>query len=161
MRSRYSAYAICTDINLFKGINKNQTVQQTTQLSQSAIDYIYHTYAPSSRANQSINSIKAWAQSVTFVDLEIVDAPPALSNTKIAPDHDKAINENQFGYVEFIASYIDGNTLCKLHERSRFIFDNQQWFYLDGDLTPHQSKNIGRNENCPCLSGKKFKRCHG
>ena len=161
MRSRYSAYAICTDRKLIKSISNNQTTQQSSQLSKSAIDYIYQTYAPSCRVNQSTDSIKAWAQSVTFVNLEIVDAPPVLSQTEAATPHGNDQNKQVLGYVEFIASYVEGNALCKLHERSRFIFENQQWFYLDGDLTPHQSKNIGRNENCPCLSGKKFKRCHG
>jgi len=27
--------------------------------------------------------------------------------------------------------------------------------------TEHQFKNVGRNDTCPCGSGKKFKRCHG
>ncbi len=27
--------------------------------------------------------------------------------------------------------------------------------------TENQFKNVGRNDSCPCGSGKKFKRCHG
>ena len=25
----------------------------------------------------------------------------------------------------------------------------------------HENKKVGRNEKCPCGSGKKFKHCHG
>ena len=25
----------------------------------------------------------------------------------------------------------------------------------------HEGRKIGRNEKCPCGSGKKYKRCHG
>jgi SAM-dependent methyltransferase len=31
----------------------------------------------------------------------------------------------------------------------------------EGDLSPNKSRSIGRNESCPCGSGKKFKHCHG
>lgn len=147
MRSRFSAYVV------------------------GAVDYIHKTYAPSCRASQTLASIKNWADSVSFVKLEIIDASnaefdssPNTANTatntmlNAIETHTPAKNE---GFVEFIASYIDGSELCKLHEKSRFIFDDQQWFYLDGKITPHANKTIGRNESCPCESGKKFKRCHG
>ena len=32
---------------------------------------------------------------------------------------------------------------------------------LEGFLGPELTKNVGRNECCPCGSGKKFKKCHG
>ena len=112
------------------------------------IDYIYQTYARSSRAQQSKQDIQAWAQSVCFINLEILSSP-------------QPANDDNYGYVEFVATYIDGDMLCKLQEKSRFIRTEQTWLYLDGQITPHAHKNIGRNESCPCGSGKKFKRCHG
>ena len=30
-----------------------------------------------------------------------------------------------------------------------------------GSMDTEQFKNVGRNDPCPCKSGKKFKRCHG
>lgn len=136
MRSRYSAYVV------------------------KAIEYIHNTYAPSCRANQSLESIKNWADSVSFINLEIITAPD-LTNGLVNSFTSVKQNTDEEGYVEFIASYIDNTQLCKLHERSRFIRQNQQWFYIDGKITPHTNKEIGRNEICPCGSGKKFKRCHG
>lgn len=31
----------------------------------------------------------------------------------------------------------------------------------DGNVTPKEFENVGRNDPCPCGSGKKFKKCHG
>ena len=70
------------------------------------------------------------------------------------------------GTVEFIARFKVNNRIGKLHERSRFIKEEGRWFYLDGEeqeATPPKTiirkEKIGRNEPCPCGSGKKYKRC--
>ena len=62
------------------------------------------------------------------------------------------------GNVEFIARYRAHNALAQVHENSRFIKEQGQWFYLDGDLI---ANDVGRNSPCPCGSGKKFKKCCG
>ncbi len=37
--------------------------------------------------------------------------------------------------VEFIARYrIGGGSAARLHERSRFIKEEDRWFYVDGDM---------------------------
>lgn len=62
------------------------------------------------------------------------------------------------GVVEFTAHFTGG----QLHERSRFVKEEGRWFYVDGDiLPPVAAAKVGRNEPCPCDSGKKFKRCCG
>lgn len=35
--------------------------------------------------------------------------------------------------VEFVARYKLGGRAARLHERSRFLFENGRWFYVDGD----------------------------
>jgi SEC-C motif-containing protein len=35
-----------------------------------------------------------------------------------------------------------------------------QWRYVDGELKNLPSKQLGRNDRCPCGSGLKFKQCH-
>ena len=35
-----------------------------------------------------------------------------------------------------------------------------QWRYVDGELKNFPSKQLGRNDRCPCGSGLKFKQCH-
>jgi SEC-C motif-containing protein len=68
--------------------------------------------------------------------------------------------------VEFIAKYaIDGNDF-KHHERATFRRIDGDWFYMDGDMVKpkpvvRDKPKVGRNEPCPCGSGKKYKKCHG
>ncbi|MBD3609640.1 MAG: YchJ family protein [Gammaproteobacteria bacterium] len=64
------------------------------------------------------------------------------------------------GTVEFIARYQDGLQTGELREISRFVFENQQWYYLDGTF-PVKTEKVSRNAPCPCGSGKKHKRCCG
>ena len=65
------------------------------------------------------------------------------------------------GEVEFVARAIAGDTLRSLHETSRFVREDGEWRYRDGDLAPDAPVKLGRNAPCPCGSGRKFKRCHG
>jgi len=58
--------------------------------------------------------------------------------------------------VEFKAYYRESNSIKLLHERSNFILEDGIWVYVDGKLF---SSKVERNENCPCGSGKKFKKC--
>jgi len=62
------------------------------------------------------------------------------------------------GLVEFVARYANGNKGKRLHEISRFVRENGLWVYVDGEC---HLTDIGRNDPCPCGSGKKFKRCCG
>ena len=65
--------------------------------------------------------------------------------------------------VEFEARLIVDGRVDGLHERSDFVRDQGRWFYTRGDLLPltFKSWKPGRNDNCPCGSGIKFKRCCG
>lgn len=67
------------------------------------------------------------------------------------------------GEVSFIASFFDGRKGKRLHESSRFVrADSSEgsgaWLYVDGKCSV---TDIGRNDICPCGSGKKFKHCCG
>lgn len=46
------------------------------------------------------------------------------------------------GVVEFVARYKVGGKAHRLHETSRFVREDGQWFYLDG--TPHATDKPGR-----------------
>ena len=81
-----------------------------------------------------------------------------LSCSEGGPDDDE-------GTVEFIAYYrLNGRRLHR--ELSRFIRVGPDWRYKDGDIVDELvddivSQKVGRNEPCPCGSGRKFKRCCG
>lgn len=41
------------------------------------------------------------------------------------------------GLVEFRAQWVDDSGACGiLHETSRFIFQRERWWYLDGEIAP-------------------------
>lgn len=71
-----------------------------------------------------------------------------------------SVLSSEENHVEFIASYITGDKLESIHERSTFVFEQGSWKYDSGQhyLTP--STKLSRNDPCPCGSGKKFKKCH-
>jgi SEC-C motif-containing protein len=109
-------------------------------------DYIFTSYANISQQEQSINEINTWAKQCKWIKLEIIDSQTdALAAT-----------------VEFSAYYLQKSTLYQLHEKSRFIVENNEWRYLDGDIITHQEiTKVKRNDPCPCLRRKKFKLCCG
>lgn len=110
------------------------------------IDYLLNTHHPTRREPNERQAIATSANSVTWLGLTI------LATQAGQP-------EDQTGMVEFVALYQEGKQVGQLHERSQFVQEQGQWFYLDGDiLPPFQPK---RNDPCLCQSGKKFKQCHG
>lgn len=65
------------------------------------------------------------------------------------------------GQVTFTARYQADGRIGELRERSRFVREGGRWFYLDGDPAEPAAVRIGRNDPCPCGSGRKYKRCCG
>lgn len=63
--------------------------------------------------------------------------------------------ENE-AFVTFFARYLEKERPAALYERSRFLREDQRWYYVDGT-----SPEVGRNDRCPCGSGKKYKKCCG
>lgn len=61
--------------------------------------------------------------------------------------------------VEFAAFYSHKGVINQLHERSRFVFERDRWWYLDGDFLP--PVKWPRNDPCWCGAAKKYKKCHG
>ncbi|MGA4816652.1 YchJ family metal-binding protein [Pseudomonas aeruginosa] len=76
-----------------------------------------------------------------------------LGLTLFASDEGRVPNE---GFVSFVARFNDNNRPGAIIERSRFLKENGQWYYIDGTRPL-----IGRNDPRPCGSGKKFKKCCG
>jgi SEC-C motif-containing protein len=65
-------------------------------------------------------------------------------------------------HVNFEARYEDKDGVLVLHrERSLFEHEDGNWRFVSGGGIPAVSQKIGRNEPCPCGSGKKYKKCCG
>jgi SEC-C motif-containing protein len=95
MRSRYSAYAL------------------------KLVDYLYQTHHPDKRP-ASAESLRAWAESVSFEKLEIL-------GTSLGGPQDK------IGKVSFCAHYRENSKPHSLQEVSRFRRYRGHWVYWDGE----------------------------
>ena len=68
------------------------------------------------------------------------------------------------GTVDFTARFkdqSDGGATRVHRENSRFRREDGLWVYVDGAVATTPVGKTGRNDPCPCESGKKFKRCCG
>ena len=72
---------------------------------------------------------------------------------------------DETGVVEFAAHFRHEGVQQVHHERSSFCRENGRWVYADGLINPkgqpRRTQKVGRNDPCPCGSGKKFKKCCG
>ena len=102
-------------------------------------DYVRASWHPDTRPSElTLEGGDQW------LGLEIVDAK----------------QDGDAGQVHFRATHRDGDGFAVLEEHSRFVREDGHWFYLDGEhiVTPFKP---GRNDPCPCGSGRKFKKCCG
>ena len=69
--------------------------------------------------------------------------------------------QEQRALVEFEASLLLHGEVSAMRERSNFVFQQGRWLYTSGDQLAARFApwKPGRNQNCPCGSGRKFKRC--
>ena len=117
------------------------------------IDYIVNTHDPDRREDVDRDSTEKWAKEASWAGLEIVDT------------QDGGVNDDQ-GVVEFIARYTMKGGEYLHHERSQFRKIDETWYYVDGEMVKpkpvvRDAPKVGRNDPCPCGSGKKFKKCCG
>lgn len=68
-------------------------------------------------------------------------------------------------FVDFSAYYKVGDGEDALHEKSEFVLREGRWYYTravrTGPAPIKAAPKVGRNDPCPCGSGKKFKQCCG
>jgi SEC-C motif-containing protein len=112
------------------------------------IDYIARTLAPESQDDFDPSAAANWAKQSTWLGLRIV-----RTERGEASDDD--------GVVEFVATYSAGGQRVEHHERSEFRKGGDgQWLFMRG-APPAPAPKVGRNDPCPCGSGKKYKKCCG
>lgn len=131
------------------------------------MDYIKKTLAPESRSDFDMEANGKWAKESQWKGLKILKTEAGG-----ADDH--------VGMVEFVATYGQKGNVVDHHEVAQFRRTEQgAWLFVDGDSHTHpegeghlhhhakpethirEQPKIGRNDPCPCGSGKKFKKCCG
>lgn len=115
-------------------------------------DYIYGTHDPSTRSQVNLEEIKTWSEESEWLGLQILETSGGQ------------VGDTQ-GLVEFMATYAVNGKKTQHREKSTFNYIDGQWYFTDGKVVQETFRRdgpkVGRNEPCPCGSGKKFKRCCG
>ena len=116
----------------------------------SEIDYIYDTHNPETRSEVNKDEIRTWAENSTWQGLEILDVQ-------------KGEESDEVGRVEFVAHYAVEEEDLDHQEVADFVKKDGRWFFHDGVIVKQQimreGPKVGRNDPCPCGSGKKHKKC--
>ena len=142
-----------------------------TAFTRGAFDYIGATFAPTSDAEAHAKGARDWAATGAFKRLRILGKEKGGANDDV-------------GIVEFVATYTQDGKGWDHHEVSHFEKDDDgSWVYIGGNGHRHpegeghhhhhhhhdhggttvrrEEPKVGRNDPCPCGSGKKYKKCCG
>jgi SEC-C motif-containing protein len=117
-------------------------------------EYLFETVHPDKRNDQDAKTASDWAKSSVWHGLTIIGTDGGEEN-------------DEKGTVEFMAHYSQKGERTRHHEVATFTkMDDGKWYFEDGEgVKPTQfireTAKIGRNEPCPCGSGKKYKKCCG
>ncbi len=115
------------------------------------LEYLKGTIIPTSLHDYDEKNIKEWSTQSEWKGLTVVKSKKGQ------------INDDE-GEVEFIAKFSFNGEDREHHEAAQFKKLNGQWYYDDGQVkgtTIRNENKIGRNDPCPCGSGKKYKKCCG
>jgi SEC-C motif-containing protein len=117
------------------------------------VEHVFATHDPETRDEIDERSARQWSEKSTWHGLEIVDTKDGGPN-------------DDTGEVEFIARYELKGEEHAHRERSTFRRVDGDWYFEGGTVRPmgqavRDQPKIGRNEPCPCGSGKKYKKCCG
>lgn len=117
------------------------------------VDFLRRSSGPEVQRDFDEKTTREWSQSATWHGIEI------LATEKGGVDDEE-------GYVSFLAHYSSKDQACEHREDSYFKKIDGDWRFIDGQIqtnAPYRrdEPKVGRNDPCPCGSGKKYKKCCG
>lgn len=143
---------------LIKGESPALTAEQVMRSRYSAYvkvetDYLFSTTHPDHRQGYDHKGTRLWAENSQWEGLEI------LGTRGGGP-------EDSEGEVEFVACYRERGLKKQYHEKAHFKKEDGTWYFTEGAAVAPKpivrtEPKVGRNDPCPCGSGKKFKKCCG
>lgn len=149
-------YAECCE-PIIKGEAKARTPEELMRARYSAhatgnLQFLVDSVHPDHRQGVSVEELEEWSPHVTWAGLEISSATPGETDDE--------------GYVTFTAHFTVKDVPQEMTEDSYFQKYNGEWMYVDGTVQGEEpyrreAPRVGRNDPCPCGSGKKFKKCCG
>lgn len=114
-----------------------------------AVDFIFDSTHPGHREDYDHRGTRRWAEEADWLGMEIVETLAGGAG-------------DREGVVEFVVRYRDKEGIHRYHERGRFIREQGRWYFAEGTIVkpqPLSVTKVGRNDPCPCGSGKKYKKC--
>ncbi len=148
-------YSECCE-QIISGSLSAQTAEQLMRARYSAyvlakMDFIFESTHPDHREGYDHAGTKEWAESAEWQGLNIIDT--------IRGGADDSVGE-----VEFIARFIEKGNDREHHEAGQFRRKDGRWYFTEGRMVrakPLTVTKIGRNDQCTCGSGLKYKKCCG
>ena len=124
-----------------------------TAYTQVNMDFIEKTHDPETKSDIDMESSREWAESTNWTGLEIIETQQG------------GVNDEQ-GTVQFKAMFETEEGPQHHQELSQFTKRDGIWFFTDATDPTVQTfvrsgPKVGRNDPCPCGSGKKYKKCCG
>jgi SEC-C motif-containing protein len=116
----------------------------------SDLDHIERTDAPELREKFNRLDYKRLLEETKYLGLEILGVK------------DGGVDD-ETGQVEYAYRYTRNGQTCFQQEVGNFVRENGAWLFKDSKINPKSGRisKTGRNDMCPCGSGKKFKKCCG
>lgn len=113
------------------------------------LDHVEHTHAPEIRDDFNRAEAERAVSECEWRGLEVRDTSEDVDT----------------GTVEFMIRFQrDGQDFYQ-HELAHFRREDGRWLYVSGEVNPKPPQRrvtkVGRNDPCPCGSGKKHKKCCG
>jgi SEC-C motif-containing protein len=113
-------FSSCCEI-IHQDLAKAETAEKLMRARYTAfvvgnIDFLYHTFHPTTRRFQTKKEIESWAKQNKWMQLEILNST--------------------YSTVEFKAHYLDQHFDVQVHhEKSKFMQVQHMWYYVEGMLT--------------------------
>ncbi|HFE48116.1 MAG TPA: YchJ family protein [Chromatiaceae bacterium] len=142
---------------LLSRIRKASTAERLMRSRYSAyvvrdVDYLEYSLHPERLASHDPEGTRRWAEQAEWLGLRVVGCSGGGE-------------EDAHGVVEFVASYRRDGRIVRHHEISTFQRVAGDWYFVEGEVlpsgVPSDAAKVGRNDPCPCGSGRKYKKCCG
>lgn len=122
-------------------------------------DYLVASHSTLTRTPQLAQELSKWCSVTRWAKL-VIHSFDKVSMAQCTKENVFTIADQRLPTVCFSAFYFYDNEFYMMKELSRFIIEDEQWRYLDGEALEHVNYGkLGANTPCPCNSGQKFKRC--
>ena len=118
-----------------------------------AYEHLGRSLSAEQRKDFSVEQSKTWAESSEWLGLKIIRTEQG------GPDDTE-------GVVDFSARFRSAGKDQEHLETARFTREDGRWVYdgvvaAEGHTVRREAPKVGRNDPCPCGSGKNYKKCCG